>query len=465
MISSCKAFNSLNKLSKRLEWFFYSLSFPVFIGLITSLLYFSGQGVVAALFFCILGGIIFALFEDMSPLIPCLFMFVMSFSNLSFLDNIKTYLVTIPLIIGIAIHFIRFKFDRKRGKLFFPLLVFFISLGLGGITVKTTEHQRIMAWVSYTFGIGAFLFATYTVFFGGIKIKRNFRLDKYVATSVICASFVTFTMLGYNFISSLLTNGVMINSYGWGLSIQIGTLTLLSLPCCFYMMVKTEKVISFGVLACTIILFCIITRSEGSIAVTLSFLAVLIIITRNKLPIFLRKRYYAFWLSILAVFVILALVFKDYTAVTISRILKAFSNDTGRTRLFEQALEDFFSSPIFGAGYYYLKGTATPLPWNYHSTIFHSLGTAGIVGFIAVMFYLVARIIVLMEKHTDLNLYFLICFFAFQCYAFVDTAEYNPVPLSATLLIMLLVVEKYNKEDYSLIEDKRLPLFYKRKAL
>ncbi|MBO5928117.1 MAG: hypothetical protein J6Q32_04620, partial [Clostridia bacterium] len=51
------------------------------------------------------------------------------------------------------------------------------------------------------------------------------------------------------------------------------------------------------------------------------------------------------------------------------------------------------------------------------------------------------------------------------CYAFVDTCEYNPVPLSAALLVMLLVVEKYNETENLLEKGDPLPLLYKRESL
>lgn len=465
-LSLCKKRNIFNWLEENTKKFFFSFCYPVFLAIVVNLFWFFGEGLYAGLFFCLMGGYIFAVFKNVAPLFVNLIFFVVSFNDLAFLSVPSTYFVLIPLFIGIAIHFIRFPVNfMKRGKLFFPILFVYLSLLLGGTFIYTGSSARFFAWFSYAFGIGAFWFVFYAMIYPMLEIEPDFKLDRYIAFSIIALSFAACTQLGNAFIVSIISGKRMVGVYGWGLSIQVATLILLALPSSFYLMVKTQKVITYCIISSLLFLLCLITRSDGVIALTLCFFPLLIIITYNKIIVKKRTAYKLCWIILVLIVVFILIICRDWVTKVVDKLLNSFSSDTGRTELYLEAIKNFLKNPIFGYGYDYSDRSTTPTAWNLHSTIFHSLATTGLFGFVAIMVYVVARLKLLMSKGTTFNLYFLIAFLAFQCYAFVDTCEYNPVPLSAALLVMLLVVEKYNETENLLEKGDPLPLLYKRESL
>ncbi len=457
--------NIFLKLKEKTEWFFFGFYYPVFLMLVVNLFWHIGVGIYPAIFFCVLGGFIFAVFDDISPLFPALFCFVMSFRELSFLENIQSYFVLIPLFLGLAIHLIRFKPSIKgKKKLLFPLLFVFVSLLTGGLTVRTGENSRFMAWASYSV-IGAFWVLTYVLFQPRIKIRAGFRLDLYIAFAVVMATFTAGGQLIYLFVKCVIANKFTNLLFGWGLIIQVGTLVLLALPCCFYLMVKTRKIYLYAILSIILMAIALIAKADGCTALCICFFPILIIVTYKKLPAKDQKTFCLSWIICALICVALLLVFKDWTLDILNRLLISLKNDTGRTNIYKQAIDMFLRNPIFGGGYEFRTWETTPMAWNYHSTIFHSLGTGGIVAFLAMVIYFIARIRILMSKNTDFNLYMLIAFIAFQCYAMVDTSEYNPVPLSAILLVIMMVVEKYNQAEEPFKNCDLLPLFYSKESL
>ena len=92
--------------------------------------------------------------------------------------------------------------------------------------------------------------------------------------------------------------------------------------------------------------------------------------------------------------------------------------------------------------------------YNFHSVFFHVLATMGIMGIVAYIFYYIARFKILMETNTCFSLFITITFIMFECYAFIDTAEFNAIPLMSTLTVMITIVELTNKKS----NDQALPL-------
>ncbi|MBQ8426325.1 MAG: O-antigen ligase family protein, partial [Clostridia bacterium] len=138
--------------------------------------------------------------------------------------------------------------------------------------------------------------------------------------------------------------------------------------------------------------------------------------------------------------------------------VKPFFSDSSRTKLYEEALNLFAKYPLFGSGLGYVESdTVSALSislYNFHSVFFHVLATMGIVGIVAYIFYYIARFKILMKNYNCFSLFATIAFLMFECYAFIDTAEFNVIPLMSTVTVFITIVELTNKKS----NDEPLPL-------
>ena len=234
---------------------------------------------------------------------------------------------------------------------------------------------------------------------------------------------------------------------------------LLTMPSCWYFITQAKKAVPFYVIIALLYLGIALTRSAGVLGVSLAFFPFLAFFAYKNLPTFKRKNFLnVLFIATILVLIALIVVLISNDFETLSSSLKTFFSDNSRTNRYEKALELLFEFPLFGTGLGYSESTQISSIsislYNFHSVLFHVIATMGVVGIIVYTFYYIARFKILMKNYNCFSLFATLCFIMFECYAFIDTAEFNAIPLMSTVTVLITVVELTNKKD----NEQTLPL-------
>jgi hypothetical protein len=79
------------------------------------------------------------------------------------------------------------------------------------------------------------------------------------------------------------------------------------------------------------------------------------------------------------------------------------------------------------------------------------MATMGVVGIIAYTYYFVNRYRILMHKFCAFNFFAFLSFTMMEIYGFIDTSEFNIMPLMVIVTILLIAVEKSNDKKKNLL--------------
>jgi O-antigen ligase len=164
-------------------------------------------------------------------------------------------------------------------------------------------------------------------------------------------------------------------------------------------------------------------------------------------------------LSLTAIIVTYILLFN--TEIFIAFIKKS-TDPNGRIPAYEHAIKIFLEYPIFGVGVGHgmiAVNSCGNFYGLFHSTLFHTLATTGIVGLIAFAVYYVERLKLITKNRTTLGFYALVSFIAFALYGIVDNSEFNIVLVYMTAIIAITGLE--NKKN----DDQPLPLTHMRRNI
>jgi O-antigen ligase len=156
------------------------------------------------------------------------------------------------------------------------------------------------------------------------------------------------------------------------------------------------------------------------------------------------------FIALAIIIIALIILVSSYTYENILLELKMFFSASSRIELYEEAIDLFAKYPIFGVGLGYMGEaiieTSGLVLYNFHSVILHVMATMGVFGIIVYLIYYIVRFKILMHSGSTSSLFLTIAFIMFECYALIDTAEFNAIPLMTTLTVMITVVECANKQ-------------------
>lgn len=453
--------NTLNTIFNKtgLEKFFYGPLYPVYVALFVTLFFVTSTQLVGLLAVSLTASVIFLRFKDATPIIPLLFFVVLIFRDYGSMNNVLAYIFLAPAILSFIIKFFIYPVKNfKPGKLFVPLILVCYALFLGGITSPLNNY---VDGISVMVSIGPVMLIIYVFFSAYVCPPKDFNLKKYVFYLFIILGITTcLHVLIYKFQFDVLNDGAFNKSYlGWGNINCAATLMLLTMPSCWYFITQAKKAVPFYVIIALLYFGIVLTRSAGVLGVSLAFFPVLAFFTYKNLPKFKRKTFLNVLFiatTLVLTALIVVIISNDFEALSSS--LETFFSDNSRTNLYEKAFELFLKFPLFGSGLGYSESTQISSIsislHNFHSVLFHVIATMGVVGIIAYTFYYIARFKILMKNYNCFSLFATLCFIMFECYAFIDTAEFNAIPLMSTVTVLITVVELTNKKD----NEQTLPL-------
>ena len=467
MITARQGINNLiNFAREKTEQFVYSYFFPTIVALIVLLFWVANLQMVGFAIVTLIACLVLIVYDDFLPLVSFVFIIPMCFINTRELFStslVPTIIIFAFLLCSIVFHFIKYPTKITLDKYFYMLICVAIVFVIGGLyTLKFDNYFAVID----LFAISAVMPIAIHVFFYN-KTKLNDKIDyrKYFCFCVICAVTLASLQLCYAHLYVKINGhwffGKFPGGFSWANTNHIASIILIAVPLCCYMMTSSKYIIAWFVELLFLYVTVYLSGSDGTFATLLIFSPFLMYVLYQNTYRYNRKiliNFYCFMIScVVLVLAYLCLfkseIFLDYILVS--------SSGNGRKPLYTLALENFLSQPIFGLGFgqgRYDLDNKLSIVHNgfYHSTLFHLLSCAGIIGVIVYIIYYVVRIKYLTKGDTILGKYALFAFFMFACYGMVDNTEFNIVLMFMTTIIT--VVGLMNKKGS---DDKPLPLYIK----
>ena len=441
-----------------LNGFLYSGYYPVCVAAWAFICFAFNLQTLGLFVLIAIGGTIFVLYEDLTPIIPLFTCCVLTINDFPMLTS-APYIVMYGILAGcIVYHFIVYPFKTfYLGKLFFPLCLVSAALFLSGL-LSPMGRNNYANGLLVAIATGPLMLIIYLLFLNGIKPPQNTDVGKYICYSILSATvFACFEILFIR-VEADPFFFIWVRSLGWGNFNTAGAMTLISVPACFYLIIKTGKSASFLAVIIFMILTDIICRSDGSAGITLFSSPFLVVFTFMHLNKKYRKQFAICIFSI--VFALCAIgiyVLHAIGAEEILTFMQSATNSNGRWQLYEHAISLFKSNPVLGIGVgftdesvYFPDGVV-----NFHSTIFHVAATMGCLGIIAYAVYYFFRFKILLGGKTVLNSFAYLSFIMFEAYGLIDVCEFNIIPLMSFMTLLIVCVELTNLKA----EDDCLPLF------
>lgn len=452
----------VDKLPILYDKFYYSYSFPIFVALISLVSWFSGTAYVGISLFVILACPILFLRRDITPLYPLLFSCAMCFKDMSVASDITFYTMVAPVAVCLVYKFVKFPVKQfYLGGLIFPLILVTAALFTGGLL--SPYLSQYTDGLTYAIPMGPVLAVIYILFSNYTEKNKNTNFKKYFLFSLVFAIMSGAIQLIYqrfNMFINHLPFETAHTQVGWGHFNTVGSIILLAVPACFYLMCHAKRIfpylIAFGIFYGATFL----SGSDGSLAALGVFTPVLLVFGYLKMDRNKKALYLKLLLIILLIVSIGLFVLSDKLNEFIAKILDAFIDDRGRTWLYNDAMNLFRKYPVFGGGLGYhndIYYNAVNNTFNFHSTLFQVMGTMGIMGLVAYTVYFIARYKILTKKNTPYNLFAFLSFTLFTVYGFVDCMEFFLMPSLTMATLLIYSVEFLNEKD----NDIPLPLYHK----
>lgn len=439
--------------------FIYSFYFPLAVAFFTVFIYFTKMQLAGCFTFTLFAMIIFITQKDLTPILPPLFNVVFLFSDLSAFGNPLSIILFIPMVVGIVVHIVKYPPKKFRFGLYgISLAVVFLSLALGGLCTGkylsyfSASNTSLGEGLSLMLGIGLGMIVEYLIFANGICLeeRKNFNFKIYVSYAVLFSALSVALQL---FIMRLLGYP---RDFGWGNINFCGYVFILAIPFALYLLIKTNHVFTYLAIICCLYVATYISGSDGTLGTIVVFAPVLIIYAYTKI----KKENKIFFVNVCCLIIIAVLVSIIVLLITDDSVLafiqKHFLNDTGRTPLFKLAMKEFAENPIFGKGIFYpiinsadLANAINRNSWgagvivNYHSSIFNTLATTGVVGMCAMLFNYFARFKILTKRNCVFNC---CAYFAIAMYVAYSSIDHGEVSMLLILVTGIMVaVEKTNE--------------------
>lgn len=424
---------------------FYSYYYLLIISVAAFLCWNFRLETVGIVLFTVLAIVSLAVTDDMSPAVAPL-----SFLALSLGDNLSVEgfiranaLWIVPLFLLLLASFVFF-FVRNKvrfgiGKMFFPLLLLSLAYCFGGIF---HDFPTFLASLPVTLAFLLFFFVVYFIFSNGINAenKRYFCNIFVFMGLLVCAELATcYSGLTYE---QILSKDAI--NLGWGISNNIASLLLLTMPFSAYLSTKS-KVWYLYVAAFFIQLVAIVlTLSRGCVLFaffgTPACLIYAYIVSEN------RRRYLLFCLLCCAILVAAAAISISVFRPIIERYIHLGFDDSSRFELYLEGWKDFLAAPLFGHGALFKFDSVKNLPYMYHSVPIQFAVNSGAVGLAAYVFYFVVKYRLFLKNGGAVNVFILIAMLMWEGYSLIDCNFF--ITLQAIIMVIMLVLSEKNVYNY-----------------
>ena len=200
------------------------------------------------------------------------------------------------------------------------------------------------------------------------------------------------------------TGGILraIVSYGWGNTNTAAQSLTVTIPIMFLGVMRAKKRGYYFVMATVAMVASLLNMSRTAMVVGVPIYIVLLIVTFIKSID--KRRYLIEILVIVGCIAIGLLLMRQQVAMIIENYVMRGTGDSGRYKIWENALIAFREDWLFGKGFFglakYFPGWSNTefIPYMAHNTPVHMLGCCGIYGFIAYIVYRVCTTIPFIKR-------------------------------------------------------------------
>ena len=442
--------------------FVYSYYFPMLISAIALLFWLLDLQMIGVSILVFITCLVFIFLDDFLPIIPLMFIIPMCFRNAKVLlaeEQTLTIVFCSALFLSLVIHLFRYSIKITLDGFFYTLLGVLLIFLLGGIF--SGDYANHFETIDIFLISAVTPLAIHFFFFNKIKLDENRDYRRYFCFCFICAVALACLQLCYalfykHFIGKW-TLGSLPGGVSWANTNHVANLILLAVPLCFYMMTSSKGLTAWFILLAFFYTTIALSKSHGGLA-TLAFFTPVLMCASYQFSYKSNRKFLIWAFVILIVSAILVLTYfylYDYTALV--DFIKTSSSGNGRDKIYEQATNIFANHPILGIGF---GNGKLVLPKNangfFHSSFFHILACAGIVGIAFYIFYYIVRFKYLTKNNSLIGKFALISFFMFGVYGIIENNEFNIVLTFMTT--MITAVGLFNKKGS---DDMPLPLYMK----
>ncbi len=380
----------------------------------------------------------------------------------------------IPLVAALIFHICWYPPKKARTRMFYPQLAIAFAMLLGGLGIIPTEHYT--SALGYTLMLGFFVLVIYLFFayYGG----RN----EYCKLSVYAAKLLTWygILIGLEIIGFYAVNKPPFSSWGstsvvdvgWSIDNNLATVLLFASPMAFYLAVTQRHKWFYALLGVLNFAFTVLTFSRGGILFGVIMGVITIIYAFVKVKG--KDRWQIAIPTMIAVIAVAAVYFANMDAINgiiVKLVNKQDAGISGRDKLYAEALQMFLQNPLFGAGmgfhgnHYVMQDVPFFKFYWFHSTLFQIIGSTGLVGIAAFLYFYIARYGIVFKRirRNTFAQVALLSFLGFEAYSMIDTGTFIPYPVMTVAMLLTLFVERSNEEpDTASLADNGMNLRYSR---
>lgn len=350
------------------------------------------------------------------------------------------YLIVGIVIIGMIIHLIRYREKFSFGRFFIGLLILCFSLMLGGIATKAEYFLKQLGFVALC-SLGLLFFYSFFVTTAKMSFIDLARIITYLGVFILL-QMITYYVIQENVIDSLLSKGIKV---GWGVTNNIGLILLFTFPFTLYLAIvnKGIKTILYTMITFFQMVAILFTYSRGSIS---SLVIGLVFIFPVAIKYAKDKWSFLSTFNILLLGFTFLLVYTgyhypEYFSRFYGYVLKIdLDSINGRIPIYQEILNAFKERPLFGHGMFApFSSNSETYTWG-HSTLLHTLYTAGGFGVGALLFHLGEKYYWLLRQ---INIEKIIIIFSFAMsglYGLFDVSYYF-MNYMILLIITMAVLE------------------------
>lgn len=354
--------------------------------------------------------VLLTLFKNTKHVIPLILslLFTVNIQNIGVkeIEGIGIFhLIAVLIIIGLVIHFIRFKHEFKFDWISLTLLII-------AITYIIPMFYMPFTGLLFSISMSGLIYVLFYLFFRSTAAVKTDQVLTYFLYASLQLMAVMLYSMGTGFYELIQTNSLLETfekglrtswgraDYGFGnINDLIIHFTVLSSGI-FYKILKKPKNYAYWLLAILGILVILLSGSRGGFLSLIIVLFVYFIIL-----VAYGERHQVIFASILVVISGAIIYFsRDLAVIFYNNFIQGQIDDldafsSGRIKLYKDALRVFKEYPLFGAGWTYAfeEGNVDRIQ-IYHSTIFQTLAISGIAGIIAVFAFTVACFSALLKK-------------------------------------------------------------------
>ena len=352
-----------------------------------------------------------------------------------------------------AVGFHLWAYQRKkkfvRGRALWALAGTAVACTLGGLGFISAKEYFAGVSIYHTGALGVGMLVVYLFLSRAVKEDETGQMPVFVSNvMVMIGLFAAFMVFHFYLIHlPLVVERRQMLTFQW--RNNVSTFLMLALPFPFY---KAFRRPAFLLTALLMYLAVLLTGSRGGMlfgTVELVMCILFVLLADKK-----RRLFYLLLAGALAALVVLLLplLFSFLRPVLLRLIGSVLAGDQEvRAGLYQRAVQDFLSAPVFGTGLGYMgnrdihPSKEFALCW-YHCAPLQIIGSMGVMGVLAYGYSYVTRLRVFLRRHTNFHLTMLLSWAGLEMMSLVNPGSFAPLPYLLLVTMYLVFAEKTAKE-------------------